>query len=511
MNYDQISFHLEHSSSIKLLRSDSANLALSFFHHTFKKQHRLQIPFNELKNLLALFIEALNEEAKEGRIKNEYTHSPDHYLSLWCSENHRFIRKFYDYESDTPLTELTYDSERALEWMANLEKKEFVGAHSRFSMIFENLQVLAEQTDITAESRLKFLEDKKSEITHEIKSIKTTGTFKRMDGTLIKERFLNLIEDARRLMSDFSLVEEIFKNLSQKIKEQKLKEFVSKGEILGQILDAYDYLEESDQGKSFDAFWNFLMSQTRQDEMNLLIKKTIHSSEIENFIELNRERNEQYIIFLKKFKFNLLQVGQKVLKSKHRLSEELRKLLHQRSLLENKHVVGEIFEIKKILIENKDFFLTKPQKDFLELDYLPTFYLPLERPLWELKEDVRFSLAKIKNAENSLSEKEAAEIHELGHASYVDMKDIENNILQALEIKTQITFDEIIKIFPVSKGIAEVVAYMEYALAHTDHCHMQKEKDIELEFKSRFGQGMATVSQLIFTAPQNEKNFREIF
>ena len=79
-----------------------------------------------------------------------------------------------------------------------------------------------------------------------------------MDATQIRERFLNLIEDSRRLISEFRLVEDIFKDITRNIKEKKLTEAATKGEILREVLDAHDGLEESDQGRSFSAFWSFL-------------------------------------------------------------------------------------------------------------------------------------------------------------------------------------------------------------------------------------------------------------
>ncbi|MBF0206327.1 MAG: DUF3375 domain-containing protein [Oligoflexia bacterium] len=534
MNFDQIAFHLEHSSTIKLLRSDYASLALGFFHFAFKQQHRAQIPFNELKQILGSYLEGLSENSSENTnsTKNiastistgstganagndptfggkKFTNNPEHYLNMWCSDNHRFIRKFYDYESDTPIVELTYDSERALEWMENLERKEFVGTHSRFTMIFENLQTIANETDVTPSGRLKFLEEKKNEITDEMKTIKTTGVVKKMDGTLIRERFLNLIEDSRRLISDFCLVEDIFKDLTQKIKEEKLKEFVTKGEILGQILDAYDYLEESDQGKSFNAFWNFLMSSSRQSELNELIRKALSSPEIENFIQ--QTKNHHYSSFLKKFKANLLHVGQKVLKSKFRLSEELRKLLHQKYLLENKHVSEEIFQIKRFLIENKEFFLNRPPKDFIALNYLPEIDLPMERPLWQSKEATIF--ADTSSTDNSANSKSAALIEEenkaiekemalLKEMYFIDRELLATRIEKALTLtnKGQISLGELSLIFPIERGIGEIVGYMDLAKEHTDNCFMHDDviESISLHIDS-LGDCSIKTPQVIFT------------
>ena len=50
--FDQINFHLEHSSSVRLLRSEHAPLALGFFYRVFKEGNKHQVPFNELITFL---------------------------------------------------------------------------------------------------------------------------------------------------------------------------------------------------------------------------------------------------------------------------------------------------------------------------------------------------------------------------------------------------------------------------------------------------------------------------
>ena len=105
-----------------------------------------------------------------------------------------------------------------------------------------------------------------------------------MDPTQVREGFLNLIDDSRRLISDFGWVDEIFKEMAQKIKERQLVEFFTRGQILGEILDAYDYLEDSDQGKSFSAFWDFLMSTDMQVDLNEMIQSVLNSAEIQNYL-----------------------------------------------------------------------------------------------------------------------------------------------------------------------------------------------------------------------------------
>ena len=115
------------------------------------------------------------------------------------------------------MTELTADTERALEWIQGLERREFVGTQSRFLSIYENMKRIADQTEDDPGSRLSFLKEQRKKLDDEIKEIQATGMVNRMDATQVRERFLNLIEDSRRLISEFRLVEDIFKDLTRKI------------------------------------------------------------------------------------------------------------------------------------------------------------------------------------------------------------------------------------------------------------------------------------------------------
>lgn len=215
MNIEQISFQIENSPALKLLRSKHASLALAFFHATFKVTNQFQIPFGQLKDKLARYL----EHHSFGTSEEPYPIAAARYLDAWCDDQHRFLRKYYELNQDEPITELTADAERALEWLYSLEKREFVGTGSRFFSIFENMKRIVEQTEEDPKIQLARLKQQQKKIDREIQHIQTTNTPTRMDSTQIRERFLHILDDSRKLISDFRLVEDIFKNITRQIKE----------------------------------------------------------------------------------------------------------------------------------------------------------------------------------------------------------------------------------------------------------------------------------------------------
>ena len=51
---------------------------------------------------------------------------------------------------------------------------------------------------------------------------------------------------------------------------------IAKGSLLVFALDALDEIEGKDQGKSFKAFWEFLMDERKQQEFSQLTEQLYH-------------------------------------------------------------------------------------------------------------------------------------------------------------------------------------------------------------------------------------------
>lgn len=462
---------------------------MSFFFFAFKLKNRLQIPYSEVKERLTEFLENLDDDAKQ-----EYTLSPQQFLDLWSNDSQGFIRKYFELNQDEPMTELTADTERALEWMQNLEKREFVGTQSRFLSIYESLRQIADQTEDNPASRLLFLKQQRKKLEDEIKAIQATGMVNRMDATQIRERFLNLVEDSRRLISEFRLIEDIFKDITRKIKEKQLKETVTKGEILREVLDAHDGLEESDQGRSFSAFWSFLISEDQQNQLRTFSEKILKTPEIQEFVRRNPER--QFDTSLLKLKSQLLQVGQKVLRSKFRLSEELRKLLHQKALIENKRVLELTADIKKLLLEHRVTFLEPGPKDFTTIPDGLGIHLPLSRPLWQPSLDARFANKQLESSVEPDSIQALQHLVAIVNAPPISELELEARIEKLLAEASQVSLSAVVQAFPIKFGAFEVLGYLLIATKGSQHMIRLDETEKILCPE----QGLAlTVPQVIFT------------
>ncbi|MHC5831238.1 MAG: DUF3375 family protein, partial [Nostoc sp.] len=100
-----------------------------------------------------------------------------------------------------------------------------------------------------------------------------TGVVDPYNPTQLQERFRLANQVTTQLIADFRAVEQNFRSLTRTVQEAQLQQDTRKGTVISRVLDADQELKDSDQGRSFYAFWNFLMSTSNRQELKSLIKK----------------------------------------------------------------------------------------------------------------------------------------------------------------------------------------------------------------------------------------------
>lgn len=440
MDYLFLQSALQTSPAVRLLRSQSAAMIVSFLFETFKRDHVLTLPRTTLLERLRDHLDDLRAFEPEA-----YPRSTEAYLNEWC-EDGRFLRMFYEQGSDDPVVELTPDAERVLQWIEDLGPREFVGTESRFQRIFELLQEIVERSEEDPEARIARLEAEKAEIEREIERIRLTGQVVTMSGTQVRERFLEANELARALLADFREVEHNFKQITRQVQQEGLRTGITKGSIVGQVIDADDALKASDQGQSFYAFWRFLLSPERQADLESYIEEVYRLPEVE---ALGEEQPT-----LRRVQAALIDAGDKVVRSNHRLADQLRRLLDERNLAENRRVLDLITEIK----QHASRLAADPpdDADFVEMDDRPAIDAPLERPLWQPADTATFVGVVPREAGEDADE---IDLSTLFNPFAIDAAELEARVAQVLLHRSQATLAEIAAVHPIARGLAELVAY----------------------------------------------------
>ena len=446
-------FQIEQSPAVVLLRSDNAGFILSFFQSVFGGTQRFQVGYNELVSSLGQFNEA-NDKVLSRKSSD--------YIEIWADEKHRFLRKYYVDGNDEPQVELSYEVSSIISWLQTQGSQEFVGTESRVSALLQMIDKLASHSDTDPKARISKLKLEREAIDQEINQIKQTGTVLGWDDLRKREYLSHIMEDSRRLLADFALIEDIFKDHARQLKEKMVAAQFSKGEILEQILDMHDALEDSDQGKSFRAFWDFLMSSTKQDKLSQWLDKILQDISEKPYLKGMQYR--EYVARLKRFKADLLQRGHKVLASQNRLTREIRTLLVQSSSQDSKALQAAISGIKAWCIADREYFASIATEMLIEIEHKPLIHLPLERPLWNVPVSTSLNFGDLLGELST--ELSADQIEERQALACWQLEDRVKNLL---EERTSFTLPELVEVYPPEFPLEELVGYLSIGMKNQQH------------------------------------------
>lgn len=477
MEYEQVKDVLKSSAAVRLLRSSNAALIMSFLYQQFKRDQRVSIPQADLEDRLEDYLEFL-----AGVYPGEHARSPQAYLTEWCE--HQLLRKTFDGGDDAVIT-LMPEAERAIAWLEDLHSKdEFVGAESRFLQIFDLLKEIQDRSTADVETRIQQLEQDRDRIQQEIDQIRETGDVAPYSSTQLQERFLLANQVTRQLIADFKAIEQNFRDLARDVQAAQFERDSRKGVVVGRVLDADQALKDSDQGRSFYAFWSFLMSDRRRKDLKSMIQSVY---ELDALQPLTQEYR-----LLRRIERNLLDAGDHIVQSNHRLTEKLRQMLDERNLQENRRVADLITEVQQLALQQAHAAPTAP--DFWTLDGDADIHLVMARPLHPLEASATptFSLDFSDLPEVTLDD-EMAEIY---HQFYVDEDLLAQRIAHTLETCSSIPLPHLIQRYPVTQGVPEIVAYMAIAHQSTRHAiHLQETDTIVIA-------GLDAEARLQLTLPQ---------
>lgn len=442
MNFEKALTLYRNDKTLQILRAEHFPLLISFFHLAFKQQERITYAQSDLAALLGDYLFSLERQ----EITN-YNKPPLDFLQKWAQQG--YLRRYYE-TADEPVYELSPASENALKWLEDLNKQQFVGTHSRLLQFFSLLQQIVNRTAGPYE-RIQQLQAERKKIDDEIAQIQK-GNYAKPTDTQLKEDYYLAEETAKRLLSDFRQVEENFRELDTHTRQTIVKSNLAKGRLLDTIFEQQDYLWNTDQGKSFKAFWEFLMSESMQQELETLIEKL-------NAIPVIRQVKQEQIV--DRIKTNLVDAGDKVNRSNDGLIEQLRKYVEQKNLAESRHILRSIEQIEHRLLLDKD--LLDPQQTFMEIDdiFRPSFLM--SRPLFTPPSKIAFETTTV---QDGIADADTTALFE---QFYIDMDELRNNVTTLLRSRSQVPLSELLVHYQPTKGIAEILGYMQIATADSRH------------------------------------------
>jgi flagellar motility protein MotE (MotC chaperone) len=436
VGFDEISWLRGNSPAWRLLRAENAPLVLSFLDQVFVAENIRSISATELANRLDDELYALNERLGE----HGFPKPAKAYLDDWAAPEAGWLRKYYPEGSDEPHFDVTPAVEKALTWVRGLQARSFVGTESRLNTVFLLLRQMVFGAETDPDERLGELRRRRQELDDEIARVQA-GELDVLEASALRDRYQQFSAMARELLSDFREVEENFRKLDRNLREKIATWHGAKGELLDDVLGSRETIADSDQGRSFQAFYDFLLSQARQDELNRLLESVHQLTEI-------TEADPR----LRHVHYDWLDAAERTQATVRQLSEQLRRFLDDQVWSENRRVLDILHEIESCALQLRE---ERRIPVATELDAAsPDIVLPVERPLYAPVRKATIDSGSVQPAD------EEADLAALLDQVYVDPAPLRRAVLRALLRGSQVGLAELVREQPLRHGLAELVAYL---------------------------------------------------
>ena len=425
----------------RLLAAEHAPLIGSFLNRVFVLPNVRVMAQSDLVEALEDTLFGLREQLGE----QAFPKGAQEYLNDWAANERGWLRKFYPPGSDEVHFDLTPATERALAWLASLTQRAFVGTESRLLTLFELLKQMSLGSETDPQARLAELHKRRDAIDADIARV-TGGDMPLLDDTGLRERFLHFTALARELLTDFREVEHNFRALDRTVRERIALWQGAKGALLQEIMGERDAIAGSDQGKSFRAFWDFLMSQSRQEELTDLLAQVLELPPVAALGPDPRIRRVHY---------DWLEAGEHAQATVALLSQQLRRFLDDQAWLENRRIMDILrsVEARSVALRGQ-----LPVGNFMEIDELtPAVALPMERPLYSPPVKLVLDDLTLLSGDGDL------DASALFSQVRVDKAALAGHVRQMLQQRAQVSLGEVVAAHPLQQGLGELVAYLQLA------------------------------------------------
>lgn len=436
---------ISNSPSVALLRARQCSMILEFL--TGALDETSAISQENLYNQLAEFLNDKGIDIDEDNnvyLSDTFEEKAEKYVKRWIDSG--FLTNYTNDDGEI-YYQLSAHTSKAIEWVSGLKREEYIGTESKFKSIITQLKDLVENTNSDKEKRLQYLEAQKLEIEQKIQRLQIGENVEVFEEYQIVPRFQQINKLAKELLSDFKDVDDNFKIIIKEIYQKQIDPSLNKGEILQYTFDALNELKSSSQGKSFYAFWEFLMASEMQFELENLITELFQALK-----DRNIENNDQFLLNMVTY---LYEAGHKVCQSNDKMADKLSHIIRDNETSKTNSTIQTIQEIK-----NKLIVISKSSKIpiiSLDVDDGLDISIPFERKLTvDLSEYADY---------DQIPEIKAISIDELGALGKVfgnvaiNRKAIVKNIRRLINEEGQTTLSDIIQKYPLKQGLPELFAY----------------------------------------------------
>ncbi|MFL6676222.1 MAG: DUF3375 domain-containing protein [Massilia sp.] len=444
MEYQQLLAWRRSHPAWRLLLADHAPMIASFLHQSFVAASARGVSRDQLAAQLDDHLFRLHHEAGE----TLFPKAARAYLDDWASDARGWLRKYYPAGVEEPHYDLTPATTVALRWMGLLVESPLVGTEARLATVRHLLHEIADGTELSPRVRVAQLRERKADIDAEIARIED-GHLELLEPAQMRERFALATGMAAQLVLDLRTVEHNFLKTARTVHERSAADDGSAAEPASM---ASDPIRETDEGVSFGAFHKLVTAPSRQAELARLFEKAAALDAVRELAIEGRAHRLPH---------DLAAAANATQESAARLSRQLRRHLDDRNRLESRRIMQLLRGIEQKALALR---ASPPDGSFMNIDEpSPTLGLPMDRVLFSppIKRRLRHTPGHELQQPDIPAEP-------LFSQSHVDQLRLSANVRAALQTRAQVSLSEVVSLFPIRHGLAELAAYLELA-AHDVH------------------------------------------
>jgi len=357
-------------------------------------------------------------------------------------------------EQREEIFELSQGALAAIRFVQQLIEPRSSVTESRLTSIVNGIRQLAVETDPNTANRIAALQAQREKIDQQIAALHA-GHVEALPSDRAVERVRDILLRTAELPEDFARVRSTLEQLNQEVRRQLVEEPTSRGAVLDDVFRGVDLLAESDAGRSFTAFHALVLDPERtvafEDDIAALIHRPFAS-------KLTIDEVKALTRLLPTIQDSSSEIHQ-VMTS---FGRSLRRFVQSEELAEDRRVHR---LVRETMVQAHD--LTRQVNPARKVGF------DLALTGVSLTQLAGMRLHNPADAETTTdlvtdfgSPEDIEELRAFVRASEIDMRELVNNVAQAITEFGPVTIAEVLAHYPATQGVASVVGLVVLAADH---------------------------------------------
>jgi hypothetical protein len=429
----------------RLLAATKAPAVLALLHALFEEREK-PLASSVLHERLARELEPLRQAGEE------LPQTAQTYVADWLAQGW-LVRRFPAGASEEEY-ELSADAAGALRYVMGLLQPRVTATESRLSLVIQQLAQLADATDPNPASRIASLEAERGRIDRAIDDIAQKGVRLLPDERAL-ERAREIIALAQELTADFRTVRDRFERLNRELRQSLLETEGSRSAVLEQLFAGMDLIADSDEGRTFYAFWRLLTDA----EQSATLVESLDEVTDRPFARSLEARERKFLLQLTRA---LLREGGGVHDVLQNFAKSLRSFVQSREFQEQRRMNALLREATQAALAVRDDVRTNAAVGYT-LNLTSSNIRSVGQ--WHLY-DPQLRLADSSMAEGAKLEIDLESVAELVRQSEIDFGELKAHVRAVLVERTQATVGDVLNRFPARQGLGSIVGLVALGVRH---------------------------------------------